>query len=101
MDRSPERRRIALDIVFGKKVTPNTNSEVDDIVDLMDEVATALAGKRLTASSKQFLCASRSDPSEPRCEFLSPENMAVDEHTLGHANAFVYGLRTLWSEQSR
>lgn len=98
MDRSHELRRIALDILFGKKVAPNTNSAVDAIVDLMDEVATALGGVNLTAGSKQFKCASRKDPSEPSRQFVDPEQMAIDEHTLSHSNAFLYGIRTTWTQ---
>jgi hypothetical protein len=88
LDRRRDDTQYATDVVFLKKIDPDSNTAVDALVELMEEIKDHFRAKGLTAGSTAIFCRSR--------EFINPGDSLVDESLLKDSRTFVGVVRLQW-----
>lgn len=88
LDRRRDDTQYATDVVLLQKVNPDSNAEVDALVELMEEIKDHYRAKGLTAGSRAVFCRGR--------EFVSPGEALVDDGLLKDSRTFVGVVRLTW-----
>jgi len=88
LDRQRDDTQYATDVVLLKKINPDSNTEVDPLVELMEEIKDHFRAKGLTAGGVGIFCRTR--------EFVSPGDSLVDEALLKDSRTFVGVVRLQW-----
>ena len=88
LDRRRDDTRYAADVVLLKRISPESNLDVDPLVALMEEIKDHYRGKDLLAGSVAMFCTTR--------EFVSPGDSMVDEGLLSEGRVFVGVVRLHW-----
>ena len=91
LGRAGDRKTQAIDIVVQRgDLDPNSDSDVDPLIELMEEIAAEFSKKRLTTGDgKAINCGPR--------EFVQPGNAAIHPSHLEDFNTFTGVVRTTWS----
>lgn len=88
LDRCRDDQRHEMDIAVQKKIDPDKNTQVDELVGLMEEFIAHFRVKSLTAGGKAITCIQRA--------LIPGSNAAVAKEHLEDMRTFTGVLRTTW-----
>jgi len=88
LDRRRDDQRHEMDIAVQKKVNPNENSQIDELVKLLEEFVAHFRSKELTAGGRQIKCVRR--------QLIPGSETAVAKEHLEDLRTFTGVLRTTW-----
>ncbi len=88
VDRGEDDQEHQVDIAVQKKIDPDTNTNVDELVEQVEEIIEHCRKLSLTAGSANVLCTKR--------ETISPDLAVVDPQMLKDKRTFTGVIRTTW-----